>query len=94
MSSGRDLTRHQRGIVKRYYLNRGSIVLDRLQSLVSELYLASGSEADKLWARADKALRSIECQPPLPASRIDKILADRDPAALAQLVTEMQARAT
>ena len=94
MPGGRDLTRNQQRIVKRYYLNRGSIVLDRLQALVSDLYLAAGPQADKLWARAEKALRSAECEPPLPASRVDKILADRDPAALAQLVTEMQTSAT
>lgn len=93
MAGGRDLTRHQQGIVKRYYLHRGSIVLDRLQSLVSELYLASGTRADTLWNRAAKDLRSIECDPPLPRSRVDEIVDGRDPAALAQLVTEMQTRA-
>ncbi|MEM0983308.1 MAG: hypothetical protein AAGI17_05095 [Planctomycetota bacterium] len=93
MPTGRDYTKHQRGIINRYYLHHGTIVLGRLQELVGELYLASGAEADKLWTRAEKALAAAKCEPPLPDARVQKILDDRDVEGLAKLITEIDARA-
>lgn len=93
MSKGQHLSRYQQGIVRRFYLHRGSIQLTRLQELVSDLALAEGKKADVLWKRAGETLSKMETEPPLPASRIDLILSNRDVSGLARLVGELHARA-
>lgn len=92
MAKGQHLSSYQRGIVRRFYLNRGSILLGRLQELVSDLALAEGKRADTLWKRAAETLGKVETDPPLPPSRVEKILSDRDVAGLAALVGELHAR--
>lgn len=92
MAKGQHLSNYQRGIVRRYYLNRGSILLARLQELVSDLALAEGKRADTLWKRAAETLGKVETDPPLPTSRVEKILNERDIAGLASLVGELHSR--
>ncbi|MEL6328296.1 MAG: hypothetical protein AAFR38_01430 [Planctomycetota bacterium] len=87
------LTRHQRGIVKRYYANHGTIKLQKLQELVSELYLASGKKADQLWKRAETHLASVKCDPPIPDTLVRKVIDARDTEGLARLLGEIDARA-
>jgi len=80
-----DYTRHQQGIIKRYYRNLDKIQVQRLSELVTELYLAGGKKKDKLWQSAAAALQKLE----IPQQRIDHLLAKKDPAMLAKLVTEL-----
>jgi hypothetical protein len=93
MTKGQHLSRYQQGIVRRFYLNRGTILLTRLQELVSDLALAEGKKADTLWKRAGESLGKLETEPPLPKSRIEMILTSRDVSGLARLVGELHARA-
>ena len=93
MAKGQHLSRYQQGIVRRFYLNRGTILITRLQELVSDLALAEGKKADTLWKRAEDTLRKLETEPPLPESRIETICTNRDVAALAQFVGELQSKA-
>jgi len=81
----RDLTAHQRGIVKRYYEHRDSIMAHKLGELVSELYMAEGKKADKLWERARLALNNTDAKP----ERVEKIVGSKDLQALAKLVGEL-----
>ncbi|MBX6313209.1 MAG: hypothetical protein IRY99_09890 [Isosphaeraceae bacterium] len=83
-----DLTPYQQGIVKRYYKNFDAIKAQRLAELVTELYLAEGKKADRLWKQAAETLRVLE----FPASRIDHLLTRRDPALLAGIIQELEAR--
>ena len=92
MAKRPDLTRYQKGIVNRYYLHRGTIVITRLQEIVSDLYLAEGKRADQLWTRAEKAVRGLKTEPPLPGSLVDPVFAERDVAGLARLVEAMDNR--
>lgn len=92
MAGGREYSRYQEGIIRRYFLHKGSIQIGRLQELVGALYLASGREADKLWATAEKTLRALETDPPIPPSRIEAVLASKDAAKLAELVGELDRR--
>lgn len=87
------LSRYQKGIVRRFYLHRGAILLNRLQELTSDLAVAEGRRLDTLWKRAADTLGKIETDPPIPESRINTILETRDIAALATLVGELDARA-
>jgi hypothetical protein len=89
MASGRDHSRFQQGVIKRYYRNLDAISLQKLGEIVTELYLAeAGGEkkkADGLWKRADTALaKSAEKD-----SRVAAILEQRDVEQLAKLVGEL-----
>lgn len=80
-----NLSRHQQGIVKRYYENRDTIMATKLSELVSELYLAEGKKADALWKRVRTALDNTKVEP----KRIDAIIDAKDLEALARLVGEL-----
>jgi hypothetical protein len=78
-------TRHQQGIIKRYYQNIDKIQLQRLSELVTELYLAEGKKKDKLWGSAATAMKKLE----VPQQRVDHLVSKKDPALLAVLVKEL-----
>jgi hypothetical protein len=78
-------TRHQQGIIKRYYNNLDKIQLQRLSELVTELYLAEVKKRDKLWQSAATAMQKLK----VPQARIDHLLARKEPTLLATLVKEL-----
>ncbi|HKA07294.1 MAG TPA: hypothetical protein VKD71_08560 [Gemmataceae bacterium] len=82
-----DYTRHQQGIIKRYYENFDKIQVQRLSELVTELYLAEGKKRDKLWQTAATAMQKLK----LPQQRIDHVVGRKDPALLAAIVKELTA---
>lgn len=83
-----DLSRHQEGIVKRYYQNNETIQSDKLSELVSELWLAEDAKTQtKLWGKAQVALMRIGVD----ATRVAKVVNDRDMEALAKLVSQADA---
>lgn len=82
-----DYTRHQQGIIKRYYRNLDKIQLQRLSELVTDLYLAAGKKKDKLWESAGATMRKLE----VPEQRVTHLLSKKDPALLAGLVKELSA---
>lgn len=92
MAKGQHLSRYQQGIVNRFYLHRGSILITRLGELVSDLALAEGKKADTLWKRAGETLRKLETEPPIPEKRIAEIVESRDVSALARFVGELHAK--
>ncbi len=83
-----DLTPHQQKIVKRYYNNLDAVKLQRLQELVTELYLAEGKKRTKYWNDAKKAMEQIG----VPQSRIDVLVKEDKPEMLAELVKELYAK--
>ena len=80
-----DYTKHQQGIIKRYYQNIDQITWQKLSDLVGDLYLAEGKKRDKLWQTAAKHMEKLE----VPKDRIANILAKKDPELLARLVKEL-----
>lgn len=75
-----DHSPHQKRIIDRYYRNRDSIMVSRLEEIVTELFLAeSDSKRNRLWDRAAKAMRNLKWK----ESVIDHILASRRPDVLA-----------
>ena len=85
MAKGQHLSRHQRGIVKRYYEHLDTIALNTLGEIVSDLYLAeSAKKADGLWKRAEKALAKVAADEP----EVRRVLDARDVEALARLVSQ------
>ena len=87
MAKGQHLSRHQQGIVKRYYAHLDTLSLQKLGELVSELYLADAKKAGKLWESARTALAKCGGD----QKRIEAILASKDVAGLAALVNELSA---
>jgi hypothetical protein len=81
-------TRHQQGIIKRYYSNQDAIQLQKLGELVTELYLAEGKKRAKVWASVVHAMQKLG----VPQSRIDHLVKQDDPKLVAKLVTELQGR--
>ena len=76
---------HQQKIIKNYYQNRSAISLQRLQELVTELYLAEGKKRERQWKMIAGHLEKIGMKP----DRIAKLIAQDDPALIAKLVEEL-----
>ena len=80
-----DYTRHQQGIIKRYYQNIDQITWQKLSDLVGDLYLAEGKKREKLWQSAAAYMEKLE----ISRDRITHIMAKKDPLLLAGLVKEL-----
>ena len=81
----RQFSKHQQNLIRRYYENLDTIMLQKLQELVTELYLAKDSPAeDRLWTRAHKALTKLKIKPDL----IDHIMQKRSVETLAANVED------
>ena len=85
MAKRPDLSRTQRKIVSRYYEHLDTITVQKLAEAVSELYLAEGKAADRLWKRVETALAKTGASD----TRVRQILTRRDVAGLAGLVSEL-----
>ncbi|MCK5176068.1 MAG: hypothetical protein KAR47_21915 [Planctomycetes bacterium] len=76
---------HQQKIIANYYDNLDTIMLTKLQELVTELYLAdSKQKQDRLWERAHKAMVKMKIKPAL----IDHIMKQRLVTTLAKNVED------
>ena len=78
----------QEKIVRNYYKNQDALALQKLSEHVTELYLAEGKARQQRWKYIIAALKKLG----LPASRIDHLQNQDDPALLAKLVEELMAR--
>ena len=83
-----NFSRHQQGIIKRYYSNQGGIQLQRLSELVTELYLAEGKKRAKVWESVVGAMQKLG----VPQSRIDHLVAQNSPELVAKLVKELDVK--
>jgi hypothetical protein len=78
-----NFTRHQQGIIKRYYENRDGIALQRVQELVTELYLAeTAKKRDKIWDSLELHLGKLN----IPSDRIAHLRKQNKPELVAQLI--------
>jgi len=86
MAKGQELTPHQRGIVRRYYEHKDSIMYQKLAEIVSELYVCEDDgKAARLWQSAHKALSNLGA----PKARVERVMANRDLEDLAKLIGEL-----
>jgi HAMP domain-containing protein len=80
-----DYSEYQQNIISKYYRQLDTIMLGKLQELVSELYLAdTASKRDRLWQRVDKAMARLK----VPAPLAEHIMAEKDVEVLAKNVQE------
>ena len=78
-------TNYQKKVISRYYDNLDSIMLGKLQELVTELYLAdSQKKSDRLWDRAYKAMAKIKVKPAI----VDHIMKTRSVEVFAKNVQD------
>lgn len=84
----RDYTPYQQKIIRRYYDSQDTTMRQRLAELVSELYLTEGKKRQRAWEAAAAAMKKLE----IPQSRIDHLLAQGDPALLAEVVKELEGK--
>ena len=83
-----DFSAHQQKIIKRYYDNQDTILIQRLAELVTDLFLAEGKKRQQVWKRVVTALEKLK----VPADRIQHLQTKDDVKLLAKLVQEMQGK--
>lgn len=88
--SEKDYTPYQQKIIKRYYQNREAIKLQQLAEKVAELYLADGKKRDRLWKQVAETLTQLK----FPDSRVQHLMEKRDPALLAGVLQELNAKSS
>ena len=77
----RDYSEHQQRIITKYYNQLDTIMLQKLQELVGELYLAdTDAQRRRLWQRVEKAMVNLKIPPDIMAH----ILAQKDVEVLAR----------
>ncbi len=80
-----DRSKHQQKVINNYYQNREGIALQRVQELVTELYLAEGKKRDRHWAHLAGHLEKLG----VPKSQIDHLVAQDNPELVAKLVQKL-----
>ena len=86
MAKGQNRTRHQDGIVKRYYEHRDTIALQNVSEIASDLFLCDNPKKEaRLWERAAKALTHTGVD----AQQFERIVADRDIEGMTRLINQL-----
>ena len=76
----REYSDYQKKVIGRYYDNQPAVMLQRLQELVAELYLANTDrKRAQLWKRAEAAMKGLR----VPDSVMQHILTQQRPEVLA-----------
>ncbi len=83
-----EYSKYQQKVIKNYYDNQETILLQRLGEQVTELYLAEGKSRAKRWKDITKILEKLK----VPASRIETLVQKDNPAMLAKLLEELLAK--
>lgn len=78
-------SKHQQSIIKRYYENKSSISLQRLQEIVTELYLASGKQRERQWKLLETHLEKLE----VPPAQIRHLIQEDNPELVAKFVERL-----
>jgi len=77
-----EYSNYQTKVIRRYYENQETIMLQKLGELVTELYLAEGKKRAAVWKRIVAALTNLK----VPQAKIDQILEKDDPVFLAKFL--------
>lgn len=78
-------SKHQQKIIRNFYQNRGAISLQRVQELVTELYLAEGKKRAKLWDSLPGHLEKLGVS----KKEIEHVVAEEKPELVAKLVERL-----
>ena len=75
-------TKFQEKIIRRYYNNRGEIAVQRLQELITDLYLSEGKKRSQHWKNVVTHLEALK----VPAKQIEHLVKTDKPELVAQLL--------
>jgi hypothetical protein len=76
-----DYSEHQQRIISKYYNQLDTLMLQKLQELIGELYLAdTEAKRNRLWKRVEKAMLNLN----VPSEIAEHILAKKDVELLAR----------
>ena len=64
---------YQNRIIRNYYQNRDTIMLQRLGELVTDLFLSEGKAKARLWKRVAEVLTKLK----VPKSQVQHLVAQR-----------------
>ena len=78
-------SKYQQNIIRNYYENRENIALQRVQELVTELYLAEGKKRKTHWDRLETHLLKLEVK----QKTIDQLRKKDDPMLVAKLAERL-----
>ena len=68
-----EYSNYQKKVIQNYYQHKDTIVLTRLQELVTELYLAeTPAKTKRLWQQVEKALDKMKLKPATKAHILQK----------------------
>jgi hypothetical protein len=82
-------TKFQERAIKNFYDNREAIALQRVQELVTELYLSEGKKRDKHWKNVATHLQKLGVAP----ETIDHLVAQNRPELVASLLEKLMEKA-
>jgi hypothetical protein len=86
MAQGREYSKYQRGVINRYYKHQDTLMIQKLQEIVSELALADDpGKTGRLWGSAHKALLKT----PVDKKFVAEVIMRRDVEELARLVSDI-----
>lgn len=78
-------SKYQQRVIRGYYENRGAIALQRVQELVTELYLATGKKRERHWKSLATHLQKLGVK----QQQIDHLIAQDNPELVANLVAKL-----
>ena len=81
-------SKYQQRVIRDYYENRESIALQRLQELVTDLYLSEGKKRQQHY----KQLATHMAKLGVPQSQIDHLIEQDNPELIAQYVKKLEAK--
>ena len=81
----KDYSSYQKKVISNYYEHLDTIMLTKLQEIVTDLYLAdSDAKQKRLWERAQKAMEKLNINPAV----IAHLMKERDVTILARNLQE------
>ena len=79
---------YQDRVIRNYYENQETILMQRLGDLVTDLFLAEGKARTRLWKRVGEILAKLK----IPESRIKHVTGSDNPTLVANLLKELLGR--
>lgn len=81
-----DRSKFQSKVIKNYYNNRENIAIQRLQELVTELYLTEGKKRKQNWKHVETHLLKMEVK----QATIDHLIEQDNPELVATLIKKLE----
>ncbi len=68
-----EYSNYQKKVIQNYYQHKDTIVLTRLQELVTDLYLSeTPAKTKRFWQQVEKALDKMKLKPPIKSRILEK----------------------